>query len=205
MARWWRKVFFSLSSPLFCKKRRREKTIKVRSKCSELCSETIPLQLMVSLEFSTFSRPLSSLAKENCCLFILFPNSKCDSIQFLVQLGCDARIIFNFDPSQACRRNTSTHTYVHSAPSDEAAQGKYHMCRNGRGKYFWFDCKPLYSFPHPPYIEEAVDNMFMDWRGDSTTCPPRLLSHTNPTAELGNKLCSKHTLKCWWWYTIVFF
>ena len=109
MARWWRKVFFSLSSLLFCKKHHREKTIKVRSKCSELCSETIPLQLMVSLEFSTFSRPLSSLAKENCCLFILFPNSKCDSIQFLVQLGCDAGITFHFNPSQACRRNTSTH------------------------------------------------------------------------------------------------
>ena len=147
MVRWWRKVFFSLSSPLFCKKRRREKTIKVRSKCSELCSETIPLQLMVSLEFSTFSRPLSSLAKENCCLFILFPNSKCDSIQFPVQLGCDAGISFHFNPSQACRRNSSTHTYVQSAPSDEAAQGKYLMCRNGRGKYFWFDCKPSVRRP----------------------------------------------------------
>ena len=140
MARWWRKVFFSLSSPLFCKKRRREKTIKVRSRYSELCSETIRLQLMVSLEFSTFWRRLSSLPKENFCLILL--NSKCDGINYLVQLGCDAGITFHFNPSQACRRNTSTHTYVHSAPSDEAAQGKYHMCRNGRGKYFWFDCKP---------------------------------------------------------------
>ena len=103
-----RKVFFSLSSPLFCKKRRREKTIKVRSKCSELCRETIRLQLMVSLEFSTLWRPLSSLAKENFCLILL--NSKCDSINYLVQLGCDAGITFHFNPSQACRRNTSTHT-----------------------------------------------------------------------------------------------
>ena len=140
MAWWWRKVFFSFSSPLFCKKRRREKTIKVRSKCSELCSETIRLQLMVSLEFSTFWRPLSSLGKENFCLILL--NSKCDSINYLVQLGCDAGITFHFIPSQACRRNTSTHTYVQSTPSEEAAQGKYNMCRNGREKYSCFDCKP---------------------------------------------------------------
>ena len=31
---------------------------------------------------------------------------------------------------------------VQSAPSEEAAQGKYNMCRNGREKYFYFDCKP---------------------------------------------------------------
>ena len=109
MTRWWRKVFLSLSSALFCNKRRQEKTIKMRSKCSELCSKTIRLRLMVSLKFSTFWRPLSNVLRENCCLLILL-NSKVDSINFLVQQGCDAGITFYFKSSQACRRNTSTHT-----------------------------------------------------------------------------------------------
>lgn len=52
-------------------------------------------------------------------------------------------------------------TPVQSAPSEEAAQGKICVGMGGRSTFVLI-ANHLYSVPHPPYIEETVDNMFMD-------------------------------------------
>ena len=54
----------------------------------------------------------------------------------------------------------------------------------------------LYSVPHRPYIEEAVDNMFMDWRGDSTTCrpPPPTPFHIPTPLQSWVTSCSRNNL-----------
>ena len=55
--------------------------------------------------------------------------------------------LFHFKPAE----ETPPPIAVQSAPSEEAAQGKYNMCRNGREKYF-----PL---PSPTPLQYPVAHM----------------------------------------------